>query len=106
MSMTHSADVLEYRQPPARPSAKDALPAALLMLPGVCGAVLMAGAMVLDTKLAWAIGPRVGAIIWIVAIASTIYSFHYFRKRPKRWYVVLCLTFNTLGLIFTLVPPG
>ena len=108
MSVTPEPLVSSYRTPQKDPkeSPLDPVWATALSLPGVCGFCLLAGALVLGSRTAWRIGPRVGIFIWAVAFVSAVYSFCYFSGRPKSLWVKFCLTLNWLGVIFTVTPPG
>jgi hypothetical protein len=38
---------------------------------------------------------------WLIAIVTGSFSIFYYWRRPKRWFVVVCLAINVSGLLFT-----
>jgi hypothetical protein len=89
-----------------RESRLDFLWATLLALPGVYGFALLIAALGFNSRLAWRIGPFIGLGLWAVAFVCAVYSFCYFRRRPKSTWTKCCLALNWLGVLFTIAPPG
>ncbi len=108
MSKVPGPVVLSYQTPQKNPREApfDQVWATALSLPGVCGFCLLAGALLMDSRLAWKIGPHAGIFIWAVAFICAVLSFFYFRGRPKTAWVKFCLTLNWIGVAFTVTPPG
>jgi hypothetical protein len=44
---------------------------------------------------------ELGPVLWWAGMITAVASIVFFWKRPKPWYVVLCLVSNILGLLFT-----
>jgi hypothetical protein len=100
--------VLSYSSPEQRPAswARDQVWATALALPGACGFCLLAGALLFESPLAWAIGPRAGLCCWVVAFFCAAFSVSLFKGRPKSPWVKCCLALNWTGIVFSLTPPG
>jgi len=104
----HSSSTLSYAPPkqPAQDAGKGTLLAALLVAPGIAGLCLLAGALAFDARLAWKIGPAVGLCVWAVAFICAIVSIYLFQRKPQPPWVMICVVFNMIGVIFTLSPIG
>jgi hypothetical protein len=99
---------VSYQNPWSGPleTSSDTIFAALMALPGVCGFALLIGALGLQSRIAWKIGPNIGLGLWLFAFICASYSFIYFRGKRKNNWVKLCLGLNWFGVAFTLTPPG
>jgi len=41
-------------------------------------------------------------LLWLTAIVAALFSVAWYWRKPKPWYVILCLLVNDTGLLFTL----
>ncbi len=101
--------VLAYHAPSDGQARPSPLTAALLALPGAACWCVFVGALVARPVFGVALFRLVPIppvplllLLWAVAIVTAVASVVYYaRRRPRPWYVVLCLAINGCGLLFT-----
>jgi hypothetical protein len=107
-----SEKVLSYKSQERRVKSPDPLAATLLCVPGVACWVLFFGVFLWkgagSGKFGFIEREWFSAVIllWIVAVASAIFSIIHYRKMAKPVYVRFCLLVNWAGIVFTLSPLG